>query len=129
METIVIQDTDQDILDILCVALELEGFQVYALSDTGPEFLELIDKAKPHVVVLDYRLSGADCIRLCGEIKERYPHLPILALSCNANINEVYRQFGFDDYIPKPFDLDLLYRILRKHIPKKQDQTPFLAFD
>jgi DNA-binding response OmpR family regulator len=129
METIVIQDTDQDILDILCVALEMEGFQVYALNDIGPEFLELIKKAKPHVVALDYRLSGDDCIRLCRDIKQRYPYLPVLALSCNANINEVYSQFGFDDYIPKPFDLDLLYRILRKHIPKKQDQAPSLPFD
>jgi DNA-binding response OmpR family regulator len=118
METIVIQDTDQDILDILYFALKAEGFQVYALNDTGPEFLELIEKAKPHVVALDYRLSGEDCTRLCREIKQRYPHLPVLALSCNTNINEVYSQFGFDGYIPKPFDLDLLYRILRKHIPK-----------
>jgi DNA-binding NtrC family response regulator len=119
METIVIQDTDQDILDTLYAALELEGFQVYALSDTGPEFLELIERAKPHVVALDYRMAGEDCRRLCGDIKQRYPHLPVLALSCNSNINEVYSQFGFDGYIPKPFDLDLLYRVLRKHIPKQ----------
>jgi DNA-binding NtrC family response regulator len=86
METIVIQDTDQDILDTLYAALELEGFQVYALSDTGPEFLELIERAKPHVVALDYRMAGEDCRRLCGDIKQRYPHLPVLALSCNSNI-------------------------------------------
>jgi DNA-binding response OmpR family regulator len=119
METIVIQDTDQDILDILYFALQHEGFQVYALNDTGPEFLQLIEKAKPHVVALDYRMSGEDCRRLCAEIKHKYPHLPVLALSCNTNINEVYSKFGFDDYIEKPFDLDLLYRILRKHIPKQ----------
>lgn len=119
MDTIIIQDTDQDILDILYVALEMAGFQVYALSDTGPDFLQLIEKAKPHVVAIDFRLSGEDAKRCCQEIKQRYPHLPVLALSCNSNIHETYSQSGFDGYIPKPFDLDLLYRILRKHIPKQ----------
>ena len=119
METIIIQETDQDILDVLYVALELEGFQVYALNDTGPDFLKLIEMAKPHVVALDYRLSGENCVRLCQQIKQCYPHLPVLALSCNTNINEVYSKYGFDGYIPKPFDLDLLYRILRKHIPQQ----------
>jgi DNA-binding response OmpR family regulator len=119
METIVIQDTDQDILEVLYAALELEGFKVYALPETDRDFLQLIDKARPHVVLLDFRFSGEDCIGVCRDIKARYPHLPVLALSCNSNINEVYSQSGFDGYIAKPFDLDQLYRILRKHVPKQ----------
>jgi CheY-like chemotaxis protein len=67
--------------------------------------------------MLDYRLSGEQCIQYCRKIKKRYPHLPVLALSCNSNIHEVYSQSGFDGYIEKPFDLDLLYRILRTYIP------------
>jgi CheY-like chemotaxis protein len=92
METIVLQETDQD-------------------------FLEVIDKARPHVVILDYRLSGEDSQQVCREIKKRYPHLPVLAMSCNSNINEVYDQHGFDGYIPKPFDLEELYAVLRRYIP------------
>ena len=41
-------------------------------------------------------------------------------MSCNYNINEVYDQQGFDDYIAKPFDLDVLYATLRKYIPRKR---------
>lgn len=122
METIIIQDTDRDILDLLYAALELEGFRVYALPDCDPDFLEVIDQARPHVVMLDYRLSGEECQRLCREIKTRYPHLPVVAMSCNNNINEVYDQYGFDDYIPKPFDLAHLYAVLRKHIPQVSPQ-------
>jgi hypothetical protein len=43
-----------------------------------------------------------------------YPHLPAIAMSCNINI-EVY---DLDDYIAKPFDLDMLYDTLRKYMPK-----------
>jgi CheY-like chemotaxis protein len=38
----------------------------------------------------------------------------LIAMNCNHNINQEYGRFGFDDYIPKPFDLDLLYLMLRK---------------
>jgi DNA-binding response OmpR family regulator len=115
---IIIQDTDQDILEILKYALEAEGFEVYALMDGEDDILALIDEHRPHVVMLDYRLEGKVCLDVLEKIKVKYPHLPVIAMSCNNNINEVYSRFGFDDYIPKPFDLDHLYLTLRKYIPK-----------
>lgn len=119
METIIIQDTDKDILDVLTTALELEHFKVFTVMDDEVNLLAMISKLRPHVIVLDYLLEGEDCIKICQAIKARYPHLPVVAMSCNNNINEIYDHHGFDDYIAKPFDLDNLYRVLRKHIPKQ----------
>jgi len=124
MDTIVVQETDRDVLDVLYTALEIGGFNVYALSALDDDFLELIDKARPHVVVLDYVLSGEQCIFICREIKRKYPQLPVLALSCNSNIYDLYRKNGFDGYIEKPFDLDKLYEILHRHIPKHTQARP-----
>jgi len=73
--------------------------------------------------MLDYRLDGESCKLICYQIKSRYPHLPIIALSCNYNIDRLYGKGGFDDYIRKPFDLDLLYQVLRKHIPAQKKNT------
>jgi DNA-binding response OmpR family regulator len=115
---IIIQETDQDILDVLKYALEQEGYQVYALLDSEVDFIGLIEKHRPHVVMLDFRLDGKVCLTILEKIKAKYPHLPVIAMSCNHNINDVYNAFGFDDYIPKPFDLDHLYLTLRKYIPK-----------
>ena len=119
METIMIQDTDPAVLEILATALELENFRVFSVLTCDSNFLELIDELRPHVVMLDFRLDGTICIDICRKIKARYPHLPVIALSCNSNIHDVYDRYGFDDYIPKPFDLDNLYAILRKHIPSR----------
>jgi DNA-binding NtrC family response regulator len=116
METVIIQDSDQDILEILTTALELENFKVFTVKAPEAHLLQMIDTRRPHVVVLDYRLDGRECAAICKTIKANYPHLPVVAMSCNSNIHEVYDRHGFDDYIPKPFDLDQLYRILRKHI-------------
>ena len=40
METIIIQETDRDILEVLYAALELEGFRVYALADYDADFFK-----------------------------------------------------------------------------------------
>jgi DNA-binding response OmpR family regulator len=120
METVIIQDTDQSIIDILTIALQLENFQVYSVLDYDNNFLSMIATLKPHVVMLDYKLDGKTCVQICHEIKEVYPHLPVIAMSCNSNINDEYDRHGFDDYIPKPFDLDNLYAVLRKHITKRE---------
>jgi DNA-binding NtrC family response regulator len=69
------------------------------------------------VVMLDFKLKGEEALGVLEEIKVKYPHLPVIASSCNSNINEMYDQHGFDDYIPKPFDLEALYFTLRKYIP------------
>lgn len=118
-ETIIVQETDASVLDILTFALQTEGFDVFPLLDCGEDFMELIEAVRPHVIVLDYKLDGKRSVEICHLIKAKFPHLPVLALSCNSNINEEYDKFGFDGYIPKPFDLDHLYSILRKHIPKQ----------
>ena len=117
---IILQETDQDVLAILKYALEAEGYQVYALTDSAADFIALIEEHRPHVVMLDFRLDGKICLAILETIKTRYPHLPVIAMSCNCNINEEYSASGFDDYIPKPFDLEELYLTLRKYIPKQR---------
>ena len=118
METIIVQDTDPAVLEMLITALEMENFEVYPLMDLEEDFMDLIDKHRPHVVLMDYAWHGEKCLAACRRIKTKFPHLPVIATSCNNNINQEYDRLGFDGYLKKPFDLDLLYRILRKHIPK-----------
>jgi CheY-like chemotaxis protein len=117
MDRIVIQETDQAVLEVLKIALTDAGFDVHATNHCSADFLDVIAEAQPHLIVLDYKLSGREAIEVCHQIKQRFPHLPIIALSCNYNINQDYERHGFDDYIRKPFDLDRLIKILRKHIP------------
>lgn len=117
MHTILIQETDPNVLDVLKQALAIENYKVYAMHSCDENFIKLIEETRPHVVMLDYRLDGKRCLEIFVEIKNKYPHLPLIALSCNHNINTVAPVLGFDDYIEKPFDLDDLYLTLRKFIP------------
>jgi CheY-like chemotaxis protein len=103
---------------MLTIALEMDNFEVYPLVDFDGDFMGLIEMHRPQLVMLDYTWHGEKCLEACRRIKTKYPHLPVIASSCNSNIHQEYDCLGFDGYIKKPFDLDLLYRVLRKYIPK-----------
>lgn len=119
MDKILVQETDRDVLDLLSIVLQEGGY--YVLSTIGYEgILEQIDQFRPHVVMLDFKLNGEESIKAYKIIRAKYPHLPVIALSCNSNIHSEYCRFGFDDYISKPFDIDHLYSVLREHMPKSQ---------
>ena len=118
MENIVVQDNDPDLLEVLKIALQDAGYNVFS-TEGCQDLLNHIDEFRPHVVMLDFKLSGRECIQTYKLIREKYPHLPVIALSCNNDLYKEYSRIGFDDYILKPFDLDDLYSILRKHLPGK----------
>ena len=112
---IIVQDADPDIRAILKIALEQENFVVLTASDPNA-IVDLISNFSPELVMLDFRFTGQQSVEVCHLLKSRYPGLPVLALSCNSDIDEIYAREGFDDYIKKPFDLDRLYQILRRHL-------------
>ncbi|RYD75514.1 MAG: response regulator [Sphingobacteriales bacterium] len=118
MQKILLQETDPSILDVLTIALQTENFDVHGRLFYD-DLLAAIQEFRPQVVLLDYRLNGTDSAEACRLIKTAFPWLPVLALSCNARINFEYKEKGFDDYIKKPFDLCVLFKIVRKYIKEE----------
>ncbi|MBB5634763.1 DNA-binding response OmpR family regulator [Pedobacter cryoconitis] len=114
MKKVIVQDTDFDLLETLTFLLEDASFEVLPIlhyKDVAAQ----ISSFNPHLVLLDFRLSGVECTCLCESIKKDFPELPVLALSCNYNIQKEYASAGFDDYISKPFDIDHLLAVLGKY--------------
>lgn len=70
METIIVQDTDAAVLDVLTLALQAENFEVFAIREFDNDFMALIDKIRPHVIIADYRLKGEKAIEILLEIKK-----------------------------------------------------------
>ena len=116
MAKVFIQENEQDILEILCIALQLENVETYAVLGYDVDFIGLINRFKPHVAILDYRLDGKECMQVAKMLKKTYPTLPLIASSCNAKIDEDYCRYGFDGYLSKPFDLECLYQTLKNFI-------------
>jgi len=120
MNTIVLQDNDKDLLDLLAFVLREERYVVHVTSTLDEHILELVADAKPHVVMIDYKLNGQDAIRACHLIRAFYPDLPVIATNFNSHIQDKYQSDGFDDYLDKPFNLAVLIDLVRRCISPLQ---------
>lgn len=68
-------------------------------------------------IFTNWNLKGQNCsVEITG--KRKISPLAHNCLQLHNNIHQEYNQLGFDDYIAKPFDLDLFYRIIRKQNPQ-----------
>jgi DNA-binding response OmpR family regulator len=87
METIVVQETDPGILEVLTVALEMKGYRVCSLTHEGENALEVIRRHHPKLVLLECWLSHNSGRKISHWIKAHYPRLPVIALVVMVRLN------------------------------------------
>ena len=125
---ILVVDDEQDILEFLSYNLKREGYSVSVAQD-GKTALDLVQKIKPDLILLDVMMPGMDGIETCENIRL----LPAAENSLIAFLTargEDYSQVagfeaGGDDYITKPIKPKvLLSRIhaLLKRVNRKADE-------
>lgn len=113
---IVVVDDERDILDLLCDALEDEGYQV--LGFTWPPPIDTLQRdVEPTLFLLDIMLPDIDGIRLARQLKaERFPETPMVAMSASAAMLEAAAEAEvFEDTLPKPFDLSELLDTVERY--------------
>jgi DNA-binding NarL/FixJ family response regulator len=84
--------------------LEARGpIRVVGEAGTCREVLEVLARTEAEVVVLDISLPDGTGIELCRRVKERYPHLKLLALSMHEDLEYVrgFLQAGGQGYVSK----------------------------
>lgn len=104
MKRILVVDDEPNIVELLRLYLEKEGFSVIAARD-GDEALALHARHDPDLVVLDLMLPGIDGFEVCREIRRRGP-TPVLMLTARTDDIDaiVGLELGADDYVTKPFN-------------------------
>jgi DNA-binding response OmpR family regulator len=90
------------------------GYQV-ELAEAGEEALEAIDKQDFGIVILDLKLPGKDGIEVLREAKEKRPHIKGVIITAYPSVETAVEatKEGAIDYLPKPFDLNHLERLIR----------------
>ena len=108
MKKIFIIDDENYILELLKINLEMEGFQVVT-SNTGKNVLNILDKEKPDLILLDLMLPETNGFDICKKIKsfEKYKNIGIIIISAKSEENDkiVGLEIGADNYITKPFSI------------------------
>ncbi len=105
---LVIED-DKDIAKVLEMVLSINSFDVVSLDMTD-DIIEAINNHKPDLVLTDYLLYGMNGGKICQAIKsnEKTCHIPVILISAYHELAIAMGNFGFDAFIPKPFEIKKL---------------------
>ena len=94
----------------------------YKTAYNGKEAVEMYQKEDFDLILMDENMpimNGSEATKIIRELeKDTNKHIPIIAVTANALSGEKERflQAGFDDYIPKPMDIDLLKQVMSKYL-------------
>jgi CheY-like chemotaxis protein len=101
---ILVAEDDESSLETIAVLLEQDGR--YAIAGRAPNGLEAVNLAKrvkPDAVVMDIEMPVLDGVEATRQIRERWPYLPIVAISGHDYEERVLeiRNAGAHDYVRK----------------------------
>ena len=112
---IMIFDDDADILSICTHILQERGWEVYTQNNCN-NILEVIEKVKPDVIVMDNWIPDTGGIVATQKIKahEPFKNIPVIYFSANHDISNLAKQAGTDYYLAKPFDIKELENLIEQ---------------
>jgi DNA-binding response OmpR family regulator len=124
MKLLVIED-DKRIAHVLKQGLIEDGHSVF-VSHRGDEGIDLITSQYFDVVVLDVMLPGKDGLSIVKHARQAKCDVPILMLTARDAMPDVVRGLdsGADDYMTKPFQLEVL--LARVRAMGRRGQVPML---
>jgi len=116
MKTILIVEDIELNIDLLTQLLE-ENYNLLVAKDGG-QGVELAEKNKPDLVLMDISLPVMDGYEATRAIRKTYNALPIIGLSAHAMQGDVEkgRAAGCTDYLTKPVDEEKLFNMLKQYL-------------
>lgn len=116
MSKILIVEDEKHLAEGLRFNLEAEGFQVEIVGDGETAEARLLKSPADYkAVILDIMLPGKDGFEVAAELRKAGQFVPILILTARSRPDDVLKGFeaGADDYLPKPFELQILLARLK----------------
>lgn len=108
LHKILIVDDDPELVQLIGYTLYAEGYQT-VVAHSGEEALQLVERERPDLIILDVMMPGMSGIEVCDVLREdpETTNLPIIILSARTQVP--YRieglQAGADEYLTKPISL------------------------
>lgn len=109
MKKIFVADDDTDILDIIKLMLDTQGYNTQVATNANDIF-SLSEEQLPDLILLDIWMSGVDGRDICNRLQqsEVTKHIPVLFISANSDIEAITTNCNATGFIAKPFDMNVL---------------------
>ena len=126
MTDILIVEDDKELSSLLTDFLRAEGYTVSAVEN-GERAVQLFERYGARLVVLDINLPDMNGFAVCSKLREN-ADTPILIVSARTDKEDKLNglDLGADDYIEKPYDIDILIAKI-KGIFKRRYQRNMLS--
>jgi len=111
MSRVLVVEDEAHLAQGLRFNLEAEGYSADVVGDGETATDRLIEKKENFdAVVLDIMLPGKDGFSVVSELRAAQNYVPVLMLTARGRPEDVLKGFaaGADDYLAKPFDLEIL---------------------
>lgn len=108
---VLVVDDDVKILSFVRISLRLSGYQVIT-AVSGEESLELLESAKPDLMVLDVFMPGIDGFEVLRRLRI-VTGLPVIVMSAHSSASEEALSLGANDFLAKPFRPDELVQRIK----------------
>jgi DNA-binding response OmpR family regulator len=116
MKTILVIEDNKDILENLTEYLEMEGYKIL-MANNGKRGIELAREFIPDLIICDvlmHEMDGYEVLHLLLDSKETYEIPFIFSTSVSEKVDRAEAlTLGADDYIVKPFDMELLLKMAK----------------
>lgn len=109
---VVVVEDEEHIAQGLIFNLEAEGYRVHHEADGDAALAWLMSPAhEPAAILMDVMLPGRDGFSIVRALREAGRYTPVLMLTARGRTEDIVEGFaaGADDYLPKPFDLSVLF--------------------
>ena len=120
--TLLLVEDNTDMLAFLYQQLSRD-YRVLRATD-GNMALEVLKEESPDVIISDVMMAGMDGLTLCKTVKGdiNMSHIPVILLTAKALDEDELRglQMGANDYVTKPFNLDVLRERIRLQIEHRE---------
>jgi DNA-binding response OmpR family regulator len=111
---ILIVDDEPDVVEVLTTYFSLDARFEIMTAHQGADAVMIADFRRPDAVLLDILMPGMDGIQVLRAIRALDPSIPMVMLTANADEKIARDTFtmGAFDYVSKPFDFDVLDRVV-----------------
>jgi DNA-binding response OmpR family regulator len=103
-------------VEVATIILQNKGYTVVAITN-GDTIFDKIKSARPNVILLDLWMPHRTGEEITRELKSNKDtkDIPIIIVSASKDTEKVSRRIGADDFICKPFDIEVLEALVDKY--------------
>jgi DNA-binding response OmpR family regulator len=126
MKTIIVVEDEQDILELIEYTLSAEGYDIISCLNTL-NVEKLLDEEEVSLILMDRNLPSMEGSMFIQSLRKKGYHTPVIYLTAKDRDEDILEGFerGGDDYITKPFNLNVLkarVKALIKRTSKELEQ-------